>query len=264
MRAPAIFLTWAVLALGCTVPNDNFGAGADNPPTEPGGSGPGGPGPGPTDLGPIDSGPSADGGGTGQDAATGLSCRDIHALVTANLANSTACRADEECVLAQTACGLPGACGEVYVNKWWRTEEVERLLKSWSAQRCGPDTCPCPLVPRPEPACIQGKCGPKRSGGGAVGAACTGDADCATGQCITEAQDRSFVGGYCTLRGCGERQPCPMGSSCIGFNGMRVCLAQCMRDDDCRKGYACCSGPGPIIPGRQVCVPERSPLCIVR
>ncbi|MCS6915666.1 MAG: hypothetical protein RMK29_12540 [Myxococcales bacterium] len=264
MRAPAILLTWAVLALGCTVHNDDFGSGADLSSGEdgPGGSGDLG---SETDANGHDGNPGLDS-GTVPDGATGLSCRDIRALVTANLANSTACRTDEECVVARTECGLPGECGDVYVNKWWRTEQMESLLKSWVAQECGPSRCICPGLPQPEPACINGKCGPKRPMGGGIGAACTRDADCATGQCITEAQDRSFVGGYCTVRGCNERQPCPAGSSCVGVSGgMRVCLAHCMKPEDCRKGYACCPGLVPLPPGRSpVCAPERSALCLSR
>lgn len=234
----------ALLLVGCTAPNELFGRDSG----------------GPADLAvvtPVDS----RGGGPQPDLSSALACKDIEALVTANLANSTACRSDEDCVTVQTACGLPGACGDVYANREWRTDEVERLLKGWAAAMCGPPSCPCPDRPIAAPACNRGACGPRRSAG-AVGAACASGLDCQSGQCVTEAEDKSFPGGYCTTRGCSDLVRCPAGSSCRGFTGgQRICLADCKRDGDCRGEYACCSGPGP---GRDSgwCAPKSSVLCL--
>jgi hypothetical protein len=196
-----------------------------------------------------------------RDLAQALSCDDIAALVAANLANSTSCTVDTDCVTVETACGLPGACGDAYANTGWRTDDVERLLKGWAAAMCGPPKCPCPEKPSQPPACNRGVCGPRHSTG-TVGAACTSALDCATSQCITEGEDKLFAGGYCTLRGCSDFVPCPAGSTCRGVsNGLRVCLADCKAATDCRTGYGCCSGPGP---GRDAgwCAPTRSSLCL--
>jgi serine protease len=72
-----------------------------------------------------------------------------------------------------------------------------------------------------------------------VGGACTGNADCPGGECVT-----NYPGGYCTQE-CSDTA-CPVGSRCysVGSAGVRACLADCTEQvgtgqGDCRPNYVC-------------------------
>jgi hypothetical protein len=99
--------------------------------------------------------------------------------------------------------------------------------------------------------------------GGAVGDACTGDMDCASGRCIAEVdamtgEATGYIGGQCFTVGrlpAGSeyqmgmplpRGNCPMGSVAIPFaaddaeGDPAICLKGCTADADCgREGYFC-------------------------
>ena len=104
-----------------------------------------------------------------------------------------------------------------------------------------------------------------------VGEPCTADGECATGQCVTEQQDPYFAGGYCTLKRCDRVDAaCPKYSECRGTardgqgGTVQICVLQCRTDTGmatCRKGYLCCSGPGPLRTDGW-CSPESSVLCL--
>ncbi len=71
------------------------------------------------------------------------------------------------------------------------------------------------------------------------GAACTQNADCASGFCLTDEQ--GFPGGLCTVFDCSSRQDCfGVGTACLRgqFNG-NLCVPLCVADADCREGYEC-------------------------
>ncbi len=76
-------------------------------------------------------------------------------------------------------------------------------------------------------------------GPGEVGAACTSDADCAGGTCMTE-----FPGGYC-VRSCSPTQPCPIGAFCFPSapgSSDGACMDMCdptAPPKQCRSGYGC-------------------------
>jgi hypothetical protein len=71
-----------------------------------------------------------------------------------------------------------------------------------------------------------------------LGAACAGDAACASGLCITSGD---FPGGICT-EACGEEDgPCPVGFACIS-NSSGICLEVCATTADCSRadeGWMC-------------------------
>jgi hypothetical protein len=72
-----------------------------------------------------------------------------------------------------------------------------------------------------------------------VGAACTANDECATGTCT---ETDTLPGGYCTILGCSADNPCPVGSTCYASPaGVRLCMAFCEGDVDCREGddYNC-------------------------
>lgn len=97
---------------------------------------------------------------------------------------------------------------------------------------------------------------------GRVGAACKADAECGTGECVTEAQDATFAGGYCTVKNCDDKtRPCPSGSECRGSaaGGTPICLSLC-QVSACRSPYLCC-GPGPMA---RWCAPSESQVCHLR
>ena len=194
----------------------------------------------------LTGGMSDDGGGGGPDGGgNALTCDEIRPRVEALLKHATACKVDEDCTLAQTACGLPAACGDFYANKDWKTADLSRLLQGWSDAMCAPKTCLCPDILLYPPGCIEGVCGPKKAGAGAIGDACTSGAHCQSGTCVTAGEDRTYAEGYCTIKGCGDANRCPTGSSSRGTLGMtRICLKDC-NVTGCRKGYRCCWGAGP-------------------
>ena len=102
-------------------------------------------------------------------------------------------------------------------------------------------------------------------GPGAIGDPCTGDAQCASGQCLTAAQDKRFVDGYCTVKHCTTApDSCPTGSACkgTGLNDVPVCLKDCASGTVCRTSYECCTGR-PLGGGPGWCAPQSLPLCLV-
>ena len=70
--------------------------------------------------------------------------------------------------------------------------------------------------------CVPGDC--------SVGAACGGDADCASGlSCIT-----SLTHGYCGAKGCSSSDACPSDSLCVKHpDGNDYCLKRCEGESDC-------------------------------
>lgn len=80
-------------------------------------------------------------------------------------------------------------------------------------------------------------------GGGAVGAACEGDADCESGYCIPNTlggRQTGNPGGYCT-HDCSPGHPasCPIDAQCRDF----LCRDRCHADSDCRGApYSCQDG----------------------
>lgn len=81
-----------------------------------------------------------------------------------------------------------------------------------------------------------GDCVPR--GERATGDACTANAACNGGLCITAPE---FRDGYCSAR-CGSQfQDCEPGSYCATVDNAAVCLSTCQRDSDCRTddGYIC-------------------------
>ena len=109
-----------------------------------------------------------------------------------------------------------------------------------------------------------GDAGARDGGAGRpIGAPCLVDADCATGQCLTEAEDPAFVGGYCTIKNCtdGAPTPCPDVNDCRGLTrgSVRICLGRCELGK-CRDPYRCC-GPGPSAIW---CAPSDNPVCLLR
>ena len=69
---------------------------------------------------------------------------------------------------------------------------------------------------------------------GAVGAVCTSDADCHSGQCLVGPDG----GGYCTSP-CGFAGYCPFPTRCQTVLGQSRCLLRCMSSEDCPKGLFC-------------------------
>src|SRR5437879_3981168 len=80
-----------------------------------------------------------------------------------------------------------------------------------------------------------------------VGAACSDNAQCATGFCGHSGLFVSIPGGYCTLDCSAGKGICPAGSFCAPLNNVgNFCLSDCP-PDPCRSGYVCCApgGKGP-------------------
>ncbi len=104
---------------------------------------------------------------------------------------------------------------------------------------CGGSTCNGPGT-----GCgTEGYCQPMAGG---VGAACTGDGDCQSNDCITQQANGSWSGGYCTLQ-CGG-QSCPSGAVCSTGFSTAICLDTCAQagsQSDCRQGYVCDLGWAP-------------------
>jgi hypothetical protein len=86
----------------------------------------------------------------------------------------------------------------------------------------------------------------------AIGSACTADADCSSGTCLTPASYPQYTGGYCSQLQCGT---CPTGSFCTTGAATRAaaCLKICTTAADCRTGYSCCTEASM---GMKVCVPS--------
>jgi hypothetical protein len=96
-----------------------------------------------------------------------------------------------------------------------------------------------------------------------VGAQCTANAACETGQvCLTE-----FSGGYCGIAGCQHDIDCPQGSACVtGSNGVNYCFLVCANKTDCNahrsaNNEADCNSALTFVEGtmsRKVCRPPSS------
>ena len=100
--------------------------------------------------------------------------------------------------------------------------------------------------------CVPEDCG--------VGARCTDAADCDPDlECVT-----SFLGGYCTVRGCMVDDDCPGDARCVAGEDGNLCLRPCTQASDCSRcrnadGVATCTDEvtlvEPEMPG-SVCVPH--------
>jgi hypothetical protein len=199
----------------------------------------------------------------------GASCGDVSAAVQQWMDSHKACKVDSDCMESRTACGLAGQCG-FYANTGLPGAYWDSLLTAWGQQCAAGAKCtPCPLSPDAPPGCMGGVCGPKTSGFGVVGDPCNAGTDCTTGECLTVAESKTFLGGYCTVLDCDAGKACPAGSTCKPIDvGRSVCLKDCdpsLSRMQCRnaEGYACCWGPGP---GSNLgwCSPTNSGLCQAR
>src|SRR5690348_4789863 len=87
----------------------------------------------------------------------------------------------------------------------------------------------------------------------AIGAACSADADCSSGTCLTPDKFPAYPGGYCSQRAC--TTTCPAESFCVtGAAAMgSACLKLCTTQADCRSGYSCCTEASQ---GMKVCAPS--------
>ena len=97
-------------------------------------------------------------------------------------------------------------------NKGWETDEKIEV---------GTEVTPVP-EPDPEPE-------PQAPRTTTVGTACTSDADCGAGDCLT---GPDWPDGYCTVNcdeDCGD-------AVCLD---QTICAARCNSDDECRSGYMC-------------------------
>ena len=96
-----------------------------------------------------------------------------------------------------------------------------------------------------------------------VGAQCTGDSICETGQvCLT-----AFKGGYCGIAGCQHDSECPQGSACVtDGDGANYCFLVCATKTDCNAhrtadNEADCTSSLTFLDGtmsRKVCRPPNS------
>ncbi len=94
---------------------------------------------------------------------------------------------------------------------------------------------------------------------GVVGSACTEDANCDDGRCMTMSTLTAFPGGYCTGR-CLEDAECGADGVCTAgaLGGVGTCYLGCASDADCdRDGYRCRAAQGT---GIMRCVPGAAPL----
>jgi len=87
---------------------------------------------------------------------------------------------------------------------------------------------------------------PVNTGGAAMGAACTDNAQCESGVCIAESWNVGYTGGYCSV-GCVATTAgsCPTGSACVDQSavfGVSICAKNCTQNSDCRTGYVCTAG----------------------
>jgi hypothetical protein len=84
----------------------------------------------------------------------------------------------------------------------------------------------------------------------ALGAACTLNAECASGLCIPERRGSGTVawtGGTCSLD-C-SAATCPAGATCMTFaDGSAYCVPACATASNCRTGYVCSTDIGGCLP----------------
>lgn len=115
---------------------------------------------------------------------------------------------------------------------------------------CGPFDCGMVDPGCGEPLLDCGVC--------ATGAPCAADADCASMECIIEA-DSGWLGGYCTAE-CREDTDCAPGAHCAytlsTFARIGVCLTTCALDADCRGPEYTCQNAD--MDGARECAPSAS------
>jgi hypothetical protein len=194
----------------------------------------------------------------------GVSCEELTGSIGAWIDGHQACASDADCTILYTDCGLPGGCG-VAVNNGAPGAYFSSLLDGWE-QRCNQTPCAFDCAQLPPPTCWNGTCQtvwhsiPRLP----IGSACTADAECGTGQCVTEAESGGALpGGLCTIRDCNydKMDPCPAGTACRDAgNGHSYCLEECCatckpNQNPCRDGWFCCGGPNGL------CVPALNVIC---
>ena len=87
-----------------------------------------------------------------------------------------------------------------------------------------------------------GKCAPAATN--KIGTPCSSTIDCGTdgrAACQTEAGD-NYKGGYCFMEPCNDINVCPPGGTCVSLGGETPgCFKSCAVDGDCRtaEGYVC-------------------------
>jgi hypothetical protein len=103
-------------------------------------------------------------------------------------------------------------------------------------------------------------CSPNEANQKGVGASCSTDKDCQSGQtCL------NFKGGYCGVKGCFHDTDCPTGSACVAYvDGSNYCFLTCVEKIDCNQNRPAeyesnCSSNVTFVDGKQgdrkACVP---------
>lgn len=86
-----------------------------------------------------------------------MACADLPNATQKWLDSETKCKADAECRIVTTACGLPGACG--VAGNGVAPNRLQGLVEEWTEQKCAPADCaPCPMGPKRITSCIAGVC----------------------------------------------------------------------------------------------------------
>ena len=88
-----------------------------------------------------------------------------------------------------------------------------------------------------------------------AGGTCDEHSDCAASlACLTFVPE-----GYCALIGC-DATSCPIGTSCVTYNGQPTCLAACQEDEECLIGDATGRTCSPLLDQNlkvaKVCIPS--------
>jgi hypothetical protein len=82
--------------------------------------------------------------------------------------------------------------------------------------------------------CVAEPVAPPKKG---IGAGCASAMECESNICVLT---DNTPGGLCSILGCGEDNPCPVGSTCYTTStGVSLCMPFCEGDVDCREDYAC-------------------------
>jgi hypothetical protein len=98
---------------------------------------------------------------------------------------------------------------------------------------------------------------------GQNGAACAGNNDCISADCLTEAESSAFAGGYCVAdcTAANVNKPCAAaagGGICVSAgNNAFLCVGACQTGADCRGEYMCTAdGSLQASEGAGICLPR--------
>jgi hypothetical protein len=199
----------------------------------------------------------------GADLAGG-SCGELAAEVQAQIDANASCRVNTDCMVASTACGLPGQCGAFIARTGY--DPLEERVRVWQLAGCGTTAACPPCAPVIDANCIAGHCAAAPPPN--VGAACTDSAQCGSvgqyaGMCLDSPKQPQFTNGYCALP-CAHGFGCPWsGLLCRQIAGTTAyaCFASCQSDGDCRAadGYRCCPVSGINLAMGKTCYPGPCP-----